>query len=177
MPRYPFDLIVLDLETTGRPDDRILEIGAVRLNDDLEIQDSFQVLVDGSPIPEAVIKVHGITEELVAGAPDFGEAYAPFVEWCERSPAYVLAAWPTSYEIPVLKAEYKRFGLKYPHPWQSMDIKSIVWDRAIELGHLTRRMSVDRGLDIFGLAVEGRRHRALPDAIMEAKLLIKAKSK
>lgn len=177
MPKYPFDLIIVDLETAGDPDHRILEIGAVRLNDRLEIQDTYHSLVNGSPIDEKVIKIHGITEEMVAGAPDWGEAYAPWVEWCQRSPVYILSAFGAYFDIPVLRAEYRRFGLKFPHPGQCIDVKTIIWDKVIEMGYPAHRLGVDRALEIFGLKFEGQRHRALPDALMETKLFLEAKKR
>lgn len=61
----------LDLETTGiNPlTHRIVEVGLVRFTLK-EIIETYEQLVDpGMPIPPDVIRIHGITDEMVAGAP------------------------------------------------------------------------------------------------------------
>ena len=64
---------VLDLETTGGSpsSDRILEVGAVRVERG-RIHGSFATLVNpGVPIPPFISSMTGIREEMVAGAPSF----------------------------------------------------------------------------------------------------------
>jgi DNA polymerase III epsilon subunit-like protein len=65
------DTVVLDTETTGLEDDaRVLEVAVYSM--------AGQVLLDtlvdpGEPIPPEVSDLHGITDQLVAGAPTFSE--------------------------------------------------------------------------------------------------------
>ena len=57
---------VIDIETTGlRPDDRIIEIGALKIREG-EPEDSFSVLVRcGAVIPENIVKLTGITDDML----------------------------------------------------------------------------------------------------------------
>lgn len=174
MPTYPFDIIVLDLETAGAPDHRIVEIGAVRLIRGTEPADQFRSFVNGSPVSEEVVKVHGITEETLAGAPDWGEVYGGWVEWCRKSPAYVLMPFGAYFDVPVLRAEYARWGLRYPHPGQCLDVRTVVWREVIRRGFPARYLSVERACEILGVVPSVPRHRALPDAMTEAMLFLEA---
>lgn len=173
--KLPYDLIVYDLETNGAdmPDTRITEIGAVRVSQDFRIGNSFSQLVDGRPLTAKSIEVTGITAETLDGKPPFAEAAKMFEAWCLQSKRYLLCAWGTHYDIPVLRMEYRRAGLEYPHRGQGLCIKSLaVFDQwmagrpaklASGLGGMMRR---------YKLAFVGQRHRATDDARATAEVLL-----
>ncbi len=167
----PFNVIVIDLETSGEPEQRVVEIGAVRL--DPELRDvgayTFETLVNGLPMTQDVIDIHGITPEMLAGKPSFAQVRAQFDDWCSAFEPYVLGSW-SDFDGRVLRDEYRRLGKKFPHSGHMIDIKSVVWWELLKHGYPSRRMPVDRALAILGIKFEGRKHRALPDAMMEAKL-------
>jgi len=66
------NFVSLDVETTGLGSgDKIVEIGMVKFENH-KPADQYQTLINpGFPIPKAAIKVHGITDAMVATAPDF----------------------------------------------------------------------------------------------------------
>jgi DNA polymerase III epsilon subunit family exonuclease len=169
--RFPFDVIVLDLETNGSLENRVVEIGAVRLTPDLTMGDHFTALVDGRPVTDEVVKIHHITNEMLVGRPKFAEAHGAFDEWCAKSEYYLLCAFGAYFDMPVLRAEYSRLGLKFPHRGEAIDIKTAAWLTLIKQGMPCKSLKLDRAMDLFGLAFEGVRHRALPDAWNEARLL------
>ena len=72
--------VVVDLETTGlspRQGHRIIEIGAVAI-EELAVVEEFTTLVDaGVPIPTTVQAIHGITDEMLEGQPKTEEALRP----------------------------------------------------------------------------------------------------
>ena len=75
------DYVVIDLETTGLSykKEAIIEIAAVKVVGGI-IADEFQTLVDpGRPIPSLSTSVTGITDSMVAGAPDIREALESFL--------------------------------------------------------------------------------------------------
>ncbi|MBV8526845.1 MAG: DEAD/DEAH box helicase family protein [Candidatus Dormibacteraeota bacterium] len=77
--------VAFDLEATGLSPkaDRIIEIGAVRYNAELERVGELELLVDPSiPIPLAVQRLVGITSEDVRGAPSPPEAVAQLADFC-----------------------------------------------------------------------------------------------
>ena len=78
MERY----VAVDLETTGLYPgrDRILEIGAVKVRDGMEVE-TFHTLVDPRmEIPENITDLTGITGEMVAGKPMADRAVAEYAE-------------------------------------------------------------------------------------------------
>nr|WP_243394295.1 3'-5' exonuclease [Bifidobacterium parmae] len=83
MAGFPSDYVTLDLETTGfYPNScAITEIGAVRVRD-RRIVDRFQRLVNPlRPIPAAVVKLTGITDDMVAGLDPIDQVLPEFVAW------------------------------------------------------------------------------------------------
>lgn len=75
--------VCVDLETTGfyPKYDKIIEIGAVRVENG-SITGEFQTLVDpGMKLSEQTTAVTGITDEMLKGAPDIREAFPAFLEF------------------------------------------------------------------------------------------------
>jgi DNA polymerase-3 subunit epsilon len=70
------EFVVVDVEATGgspAKDDRVTEVAAVRISGGA-IVDSYESLVNPErPIPPVVTSLTNITEQMVAGAPRFGE--------------------------------------------------------------------------------------------------------
>lgn len=129
-------LFYLDTETTGPNPmtDRIVEIGFLQLKPD-GTQREWQSYVDpGMPIPPAATKGHGdypghgITDEMVAGAPTFA-TLAPHLlrgfKDCDYG-GYNCR----SYDLPLLRAEFERAG----HPWSYQGARIIDAYRLWQLG-------------------------------------------
>lgn len=80
--------IALDLETTGLnpAEDRILEIGAVRVEDG-KITGTYDTLIrTGVPIAARIRELTGITEEMAEGGRDIREVMAEFIPFCRDLP-------------------------------------------------------------------------------------------
>ncbi len=85
MPALP-DFVAFDLETTGLSpkSDRVLEIGAVRFDQEMRRIGELEVVVDpGVPIPLAVQRLCGLTDADVAGAPAPVEGVAQLADFCD----------------------------------------------------------------------------------------------
>lgn len=81
LAKYVPDYVVFDLETTGISvaSDDIIEISAVKVKGG-QVADTFSTLVNpGRSIPYDATAVHGITDEMVADAPDIREALWDFL--------------------------------------------------------------------------------------------------
>ena len=74
--------IVVDLETTGLDDrDTITEIGACLLVDDT-VTERFHSLVNpGRPLPDIVVKITGLTDDLLAAALPLSDVFPRFASW------------------------------------------------------------------------------------------------
>ena len=61
----------------------IIEIGAVRLNENFEQEDEFQCYVcpEYGMVKKHITELTGITQERVAGHPAFSESFHSFVTW------------------------------------------------------------------------------------------------
>lgn len=106
------EMIVFDLETTGLSniEDRITEIGAVRIRGG-EIVDEFDIFVNPRrPIPAKIIQLTGITDEMVADAPDEKEALEQFYEYI-GNPNALLIAHNGSFDMGFLREASKRSEL------------------------------------------------------------------
>jgi len=82
--------IVLDTETTGfdpKTGDRLIEVGCIEIEDLLPTGRTFHRFVNPERlIPEAAIKVHGITDDKVKDAPKFGEIVVDLMEFIGDAP-------------------------------------------------------------------------------------------
>lgn len=84
--------VVFDLETTGLNSspvsgnmDRIIEIGAYKIIDG-EITESFSTFINPErKLSEEIIKLTGITEEMVDGAPTYEQVMPDFYKFCYGS--------------------------------------------------------------------------------------------
>ena len=77
----PIDYTVIDIETTGKSNSDIIELAAVRVRNN-SIVDEFETLVKPSvTIPDNIINLTGITNELVEKAPAFNEILNDFINF------------------------------------------------------------------------------------------------
>ncbi|MDR3552902.1 MAG: exonuclease domain-containing protein, partial [Clostridia bacterium] len=106
------EFIAFDLETTGLgyENDRITEIGAVRIVGGI-VTDSFDTFVNPHRhIPAEITQLTSITDAMVADAPDEDEAVRLFLEFCG---AAVLVAHNAAFDTGFIKAACRRCGMKF----------------------------------------------------------------
>ncbi len=156
--------VAFDLETTGlRPDrDRITEIGAVRMQDGVEL-DRFQTFVDpGIPIPAEVTRLTGIRDSDVAGAPSEEEALRAFLEFAGDC---VLCAHNADFDLGFLAEAAKRHDI----PFDPTGVDTLILSQSLLP---IKKHSLDSAAGYLGLP-EFRHHRASDDAAT-CGLLLKA---
>jgi DNA polymerase-3 subunit alpha (Gram-positive type) len=110
----PFDgeFVAFDLETTGlsAAQDRITEIGAVRIVNG-EVTESFDTFADpGMHIPEKITELTGITDAMVSGAPSQEEAVRKFLDFAGGA---VLVAHNAGFDAGFIKAAAERYGFGF----------------------------------------------------------------
>lgn len=108
-------LISLDLETTGKVFgvDRIIQIGLLKIRPELEVT-QWSTFVDPQlSIPAEATLKHKITNDMVAGAPTFGDLSPTLAAGLSGSDfiGYNLK----SFDLKFLDAEFKRVG----QPWSA----------------------------------------------------------
>lgn len=154
---------VIDVETAGRSlaEDAVIEIGSVDL--DLStgrIFDPRESLVDpgGVEITEGARRVHRISDEMLAGAPDFEMARAGFA----GAPIYAAQ-----------RASFDRSRLKLPGRWlctYKLALRAFPQVRAHGLQSLVKYVPLDLA-DVAERLRDSHPHRALFDALCTAVLL------
>jgi DNA polymerase-3 subunit alpha (Gram-positive type) len=164
----PFDgeFIIFDLETTGfsAAGDRITEIGAVRIRGE-QILDSFSTFVNpGRSLSSEIIKVTGITDEMLQDAPKEEEALQAFYRFIGDEKA-TLVAHNASFDMGFLRAAAKRCNLKCL--FSSID--TVPMSRS--LFKQLKKHSLDSVAKHLGF--EFKHHRANEDAAVLAKIFLK----
>ena len=146
----------------------VIEFGAVKLGEDLREIDSFRALVKPAfgEIPPRYAQLTGITNDMVAEAPDFETVLGQFAAWCED--AETVYAWSGS-DLDQLRGEVKMKGIDFPlealaGKWA--DFQKI-FTRAVGL---KRELSLEQAVNIANINFEGHQHDALWDARNTAEL-------
>jgi DNA polymerase-3 subunit epsilon len=107
--------IILDTETTGLEvlqGHRVIEIGAVLMNDRKKSEEHFHTYLNPSRlIDEEASKVHGIMNEDLEDKPSFDEIAEEFLEFVDGS---TLVIHNAAFDIGFLNNELKLASSKYP---------------------------------------------------------------
>jgi DNA polymerase-3 subunit epsilon len=149
-------LAIVDLETTGGEPgrDRVTEIGVVEI-DGFEVSSEWSTLVNpGVSIPAPIQALTGITNEMLAAAPSFGEIA---VALHERLGGRVFVAHNARFDYGFLRREFERAGLKFT----AKTLCTVRLSRRLYAEHATH--SLDSLIARHGIACRAR-HRALGDA-------------
>ena len=154
--------IALDLETTGlRPKyDRILEIGALKVEEG-DVTGVYETFIDhGMEIPPNITELTGITEEMVAGAPGLREAVEGFLEFAGDWP---LLGHNLIFDYSFMKRSVVNLGGTFER--SGMDTLTV---SRICLPELPGK-SLDKMAAHYGIP-QKQHHRALDDALTAARL-------
>lgn len=160
--------VVFDLETTGLNSsptsgnmDRIIEIGAYRIENG-EISKSFSTFVNpGRKLSEEIIKLTGITQEMVDGAPTYEKAMPDFFKFCEN--CVLVGHNIAGFDFKFVDYYCSRLGY-------------ILDRKIIDTLHLAQELlflpnyKLNTVADKFGITFN--HHRAVDDALATAKIFI-----
>ena len=158
--------VVLDVETTGlspRYGDRVIEIGAVAIEDG-KIAEEFNTLIDiESPIPKAVQRIHGITDEMLIGQPKPNEIMPKFSYFLRDS---VLVAHNARFDVGFIRNEFARLDIELNNEYRC----TLETSRKLYPGLLNHKLPTVY-THLFGyISDDTRLHRALDDARLTARI-------
>lgn len=156
-------IVAFDIETTGldKKKDRLTEIGAVILENG-EITKRFQTFVNPErPIPYEIIRLTGITDDMVLDAPSQEEAIRAFLDFAGE---YPLAAHNAEFDMGFIQEGCARYQI----PFQSTSIDTLVLAQNLlpDLGRYRLNL-VARHLQL----PDFQHHRASDDAVTVAYML------
>lgn len=162
-------LTVFDIETTGldpRKGHRIVELAGVRIEGGVITDKTFSTFVNPErPIPPEARQINGISDSDVAGAPTIMSVIPEFLEFAKGT---ILVAHNASFDMSFLQCE-KDFCWGYvelPECFCSMRLSQSLYPTAF-------RHNLDVISERFGMKLPEGRHRALPDVIQTANILLK----
>lgn len=159
---------VFDTETTGlQPSegDEIIQIGATRIvAGKLRREDCFEQLVDPQrDIPAAGIAIHGITPEMVRGAPTIDVVLPAFHTFAQDT---VLVAHNAAFDMRFLELKRERTGLGFDQPvLDTLLLSAVVHPQ--QASHRLEAIAERLGVPVLG------RHTALGDAMVTAEVFLK----
>lgn len=169
--------IIFDLEATcweGRRDlpNETIEIGAVLVNDKMEIVNEFVQFIKPVIHPtlsEFCKELTTIQQEDVDQAPNFGEAIEKFKSWFNyESGDYCLCSWGF-YDRTQLNNDSILHELDTAWLKNHISLKH----QFAELKNLKRPCGMKGALDREGLSLEGTHHRGIDDARNISKIFLK----
>lgn len=156
MTDLPQKLCFIDIETTGTSFrfDRIIEIGALRIENN-KLVDSFQTLINPERfVPSEITSLTGITSADLEGAPSFFDIRERLLELLDSA---FFVAHNVRFDYGFIKNEFKLLG----YPFQSKQLCTVKLSRNLypEQTH----HNLDSIIQRFGFKIK-RRHRAFDDA-------------
>lgn len=159
--------VVFDTETTGlEPGDRIVQIAGLRIMAGRPTGERFETLVNpGRPIPGRASRIHGVTDAMVARAPDMTAALRAFQHFTEDA---VLIAHNAPFDMGLLRAAAGETGVEFPNRvLDTVLLSAMIWGK-----------SAPHSLDALAARLEvtippERRHTAMGDAEATAQIFLR----
>ncbi len=158
--------VVIDVETTGLDpeQERICEVGAIRVVGGREEGRYHSLVRPDRPVSDGARATHGITDDMLRDAPPFGEIAPDLRRFLAGT---VLVAQNAEFDVSFLNAEFLRSGMaKLAVP----AIDTIALARRVRPGLGTYKL--DNLARHFNVAV-GERHRSLGDCEITAQVFWK----
>jgi DNA polymerase-3 subunit epsilon len=109
---YDAEYVVVDVETTGFSawkEDRIVELGAIRVTADGEIKGSLSTLINPLTETTGAEHIHGISLEMVKTAPTYKQVYDQFADLLDGA---IFVAHHAKFDEGFISAESYRAGVK-----------------------------------------------------------------
>jgi len=161
--------VVFDTETTGLfpATDEIVQLAAVRIVNGRRLRgEVFDTLVDPQrPIPQVSTDVHGITDDMVKGAPTIIEAGRRFHDFARGA---VLVAHNAPFDMEFLRRHEPGMQVSFDHPvLDTLLLSRVAFGRSElhSLDALTARLGINM--------TEEERHTAIGDTIATANAFLK----
>ncbi|MDO5528952.1 MAG: exonuclease domain-containing protein [Paracoccus sp. (in: a-proteobacteria)] len=166
-PLGAMSCVVFDTETTGLTmADKIVQIAGLRISNGRLTGESYETLVDpGRRIPPGSTVIHGITDEMVKGAPAISEALRGFARFAEDA---VLIAHNAPFDIGLLRAAENETGVRFRNKvMDTVLLSAMIWGQGAvhSLDAICERLEIDLPPEL--------RHTAMGDARATAEAYLR----
>ncbi len=162
---FDSEFVVFDLETTGfsAAQDKIIEIGAVKIKNG-EVVDRFSTFVNPErPIPFRIEDLTGINDVMVKDSPKIEEVLPQFMDFCKDS---IMVAHNADFDMSFIEANCRRMDI----PCEFTVIDTVGLSRFLVTG--LGRYKLDTVAKALGVPL-GNHHRAVDDAECTAHIFQK----
>ena len=156
----------------------IIEIGAIKLDEDDEVASQFSEYIRptlAEEIAANITELTGITTEMVAEAGVFTEVFARFLDWCGED--YEIFSWSKS-DLRQMQAEHtykiKERGERDAYLFDHWKDYQMIYG---SLFGFERKMALSVAVDLSGKDFAGKAHGALVDASNTAGLYLQTKGR
>lgn len=158
-------------EVRRKLNEEVIEIGAVRLDENFQQEAEFQCYVkpEYGPIKKHITSLTGITQAMVADKKTYAACFQDFVDWVGEEETKIYS-WSMS-DIKQLRAECRYKLPDFDTGWLDarwVDLQQKFDDR---LG-LHNNLALKYALGAMDHDFEGRQHTALDDAINTSSILV-----
>lgn len=160
------EFTVFDIETTGlsKINDKIIEIGAVKIKNNCII-DKFETFINPEiPIPSFITKLTGINDSMVKSAPTIEEILPDFIKFISGT---VLVAHNANFDVSFIKTKAKNLNIEIYNPV----IDTVELSR--HLYENLKNYKLDTVAEHLGVSLENH-HRAVDDAMATAEIFMKS---
>ena len=156
---FPEDYVVLDLETTGLSpaSDEIIDIAAIRYISGAKVSEFSTLVKPSIPIPQEITDITGITDDMVADAPDIDEALDGLSMF--MNPDDLVVGHNVGFDVRFLAAAYSRIGKEFmPEAFDTCAVSRMLYPE------LPKHRLIDL-MKAFGIR-ESQSHTAYDDCEM-----------
>ncbi len=149
-------LVFIDIETTGASayNSRLLEIGALRVENNKIVKKYVQLVNPEEPVPRFITNLTGIKDEHVWNKPTFKDVASEIEDIFNDA---IFVAHNVNFDYGFIKQEFKRLGVRF----NKDRLCTVRLSRALYPGQRSHRL--DEVIKAHGYLVKNR-HRALDDA-------------
>ncbi|MBQ8696270.1 MAG: PHP domain-containing protein, partial [Clostridia bacterium] len=156
------EYVIFDTETTGLSVHTcaLTEIGAVLVRDGKVVEEFCTYVDPGMPIPERVVELTGISDDMVKGAPDPEAAVSAFLDFCGDR---MLIAHNAGFDIGFIRAVCSEYKIPFENPY----LDTVSLSRYINPD--LKKHKLDTLAEYYNLG-EFNHHRASDDARMLAEI-------
>jgi DNA polymerase III epsilon subunit family exonuclease len=160
--------VVFDIETTGldTKNDRILEVGAVKVENGVVIEEFNEMMNPGIAIPSFISSINHIYDDMVRDKPFPGvilQKFYNFYKDCD----YVIGHNAKRFDYPFLESEFARYYIKT----EPIEVKDTIWVARSKMKGL-RSYSLAALCRVF-LIDNKDAHRALSDVYATHEVYLK----
>lgn len=151
----------------------IIEIGAVKLDNEARILDTFQELIRPQVYPFLLRRTKTLTgwtdRDLDEKGIYFEDAVAKFLDWCGKD--YMFCVWGGS-DLTQLERNMSYYGIRIPwkYPLKFLDAQKLY---ALQEHEGKTRRPLEAVVELLGIPVDRPFHHAANDAVYTAKIFQK----